>query len=43
MSTPDLVNLANQLACNLDKSPGGEREETAVILNLHFQEMKIFI
>ena len=37
MSTPDLVNLANQLSHFLDKSP---KRKTAKILNLQLQLIK---
>ena len=37
MSTPDLVNLANQLAGILEESPKGK---TTTILNFQLQQMK---
>ena len=38
VSTPDLVNLANQLSCTLDELP---KRKTAEILNLQLQKMKV--
>ena len=37
-STPDLVNLTNQLALTLNESP---KRENINILNLQLQQMKI--